>query len=106
MMSVWPQGPRIYEIHTWVWLSELSRNYGTRVDLSRVNPAEWDAIAKFGFDAVWLMGVWERSAAGITIANRNPSLREDFERALPDFRDEDNVGSPYCVRRYEVDPHL
>ncbi len=104
--SVWPRGPRIYEISTWVWLSELSRGYGTTVDLSCVKPAEWDAIAEFGFDAVWLMGVWERSAAGIAIANRNHSLREDFERALPDFREQDNVGSPYCVRRYRVDAHL
>ena len=31
---------------------------------------------------------------------------DDFRRALPDFRPEDNVGSPYCVRRYVVDQHL
>ena len=29
-----------------------------------------------------------------------------FCRALPDFRPSDNVGSPYCVRRYVVDQHL
>ncbi len=52
------------------------------------------------------MGVWERSPAGIAIANRNPGLLQDFRRALPDFRFEDNVGSPYCVRRYVVDEHL
>jgi len=63
-------------------------------------------MAKCGFDAVWLMGVWERSPAGIAIANRNSSLLEDFRRALPDFRSSDNVGSPYCVRRYVVDQHL
>ena len=57
-------------------------------------------------DAVWFMGVWERSPAGIAVANRNKGLLEDFQRALPDFRPEDNVGSPYCVRRYAVDEHL
>ena len=31
---------------------------------------------------------------------------EEFRRALPDFEPEDNVGSPYCVRRYVVDDHL
>jgi glycosidase len=55
---------------------------------------------------VWLMGVWERSPAGIAIANRNNSLLDDFRRALPDFHSQDNVGSPYCVRRYVVDKHL
>jgi len=71
-----------------------------------VPSAEWDAIAAYGFDAVWLMGVWERSPAGISIANENKSLLDDFRRALPDFRPDDNVGSPYCVRRYVVDRHL
>ena len=52
------------------------------------------------------MGVWERSPAGIAIANKNPGLLDDFHRALPDFRPEDNVGSAYCIRRYVVDQHL
>jgi hypothetical protein len=52
------------------------------------------------------MGVWERSPAGTAIANQNEGLQEDFRRALPDFRPEDNVGSPYCVRQYMVDEHL
>jgi len=67
---------------------------------------EWDAIVDLNVDAVWLMGVWERSPAGIAIANQNKGLLEDFRRALPDYRPEDNVGSPYCVRRYGVDEHL
>jgi Alpha amylase, catalytic domain len=98
--------PTIYEINTWVWLSELSTKTKARVDLSSVPSSEWDAIAAFGFDAVWLMGVWERSPAGIAIAKRNANLLADFRQALPDFRPEDNVGSPYCVRQYIVDPHL
>ena len=71
-MARWPAYPTLYEINTWVWLGELSRKSGTNVDLSSVPPTEWDAIAAYGFDAVWLMGVWERSPAGIAIANRNP----------------------------------
>jgi glycosidase len=105
-MSVWPRYPTVYEINTWVWLSSLSEKSGTSTDLSSVPSAEWAAIAEFGFDAVWLMGVWERSPAGIAIANRSNSLLDDFRRALPDFRSQDNVGSPYCVRRYVVDQHL
>lgn len=104
--SMWPRFPDLYEISTWVWLSDLSQKYGKNIDLSSVPSAEWDAIAAYGFDAVWLMGVWERSPAGIAIANQNQALLEDFRRALPDFRPEDNVGSPYCVRRYVVDQHF
>jgi Alpha amylase, catalytic domain len=105
-MSVWPKYPTIYEIDTWVWLASLSENSGVSTDLSSVPSSNWDAIAKLGFDAVWLMGVWERSPAGIAIANGNKGLVDDFRRALPDLRSQDNVGSPYCVRRYVVDKHL
>ncbi|HEY6290221.1 MAG TPA: alpha-amylase family glycosyl hydrolase [Terriglobia bacterium] len=105
-MPVWPRYPTLYEINTWVWLADLSKRYGVPSGLSSVPSAEWDAIATHGFDAVWLMGVWERSPAGVAIANQNNNLLDDFRRALPDFRFEDNVGSPYCVRRYRVDPHL
>ena len=67
---------------------------------------DWDQIASLGFNAVWLMGVWERSPEGIRISMANDGLLADFRRALPDFTDQDNVGSPYCVRRYTVDAHL
>jgi glycosidase len=104
--TAWSAYPTLYEIDTWIWLTDLAHKYGRAVDLGSVPPAEWDAIAAHGFDAVWLMGVWERSPAGIAIANHNPGLLEDFRRALPDFETSDNVGSPYCIRNYEVDPHL
>jgi len=105
-MRAWPRHPIIYEINTWVWLGELSRKHRRPVDLGTVPAKEWDTIAAHGFDAVWFMGVWERSPAGIEISMRNPGLLEDFRRALPDFAPENNVGSPYCVRRYVVDEHL
>ncbi len=105
-LSFWPTYPTVYEINTWVWLAELTRKYGKGIDLSSVPPAVWDEMAEYGFDSVWLMGVWERSPAGVAIANQNNGLLSDFLRALPDFRPEDNVGSPYCVKRYVVDPHL
>jgi hypothetical protein len=52
------------------------------------------------------MGVWERSPAGIAIANQNKNLLDDFRAALPDFKPEDNVGSPYSIKSYVVEQHL
>lgn len=105
-MKTWPKHPVIYEINTWVWLSELERKHDRPVDLATVPEQEWETIAAYGADAVWFMGVWERSPAGIAISLENPGLLDDFARALPDFTPADNVGSPYCVRRYVVDQRL
>jgi hypothetical protein len=105
-MNSWPKHPVIYEINTWVWLQELSQEYKSPVTLAKVPREKWDGIADLKVDAVWFMGVWGRSPAGIAIANQNKGLLEDFRRALSNFRPEDNVGSPYCVRQYVVDKHL
>ena len=68
-MNAWPKYPVIYEINIWVWLAELSRTHRRPVTLATVPDQEWDALAAYGFDAVWFMGVWERSPAGIAISS-------------------------------------
>jgi alpha amylase-like protein len=98
--------PFIYEINTWPWLTDLSGSSGKPVDLSTVPERHWDAIADAGFDAVWLMGVWERSPAGVEVALANRDLVESFRSALPDWTPDDVVGSPYCIREYKVDRTL
>jgi hypothetical protein len=102
-MTGWPDQPVIYEINTAVWLDALSRAAGRRVTLVGVAAADWDAVTPAGVDAVWLMGVWDRSPAGLAIANANAELQASFADALPDLQRADVIGSPYCVRRYSVD---
>ena len=98
--------PFFYEINTWPWLDAISRNEGRAVDLGSVPDRYWDEIADLGFDAVWLMGVWQRSPAGVAIALSNDGLLASFRAALPDWQAADVVGSPYCVRGYVVDDHF
>ena len=99
-MTGWPAQPVIYEVNTATWLGEKSREAGRQVTLADVTGPDWDAVTPDGADAVWLMGVWERSPAGLALANANPELQASFRGALPDVRPEDDVGSPYCVRQY------
>jgi hypothetical protein len=98
--------PFVYEINTWPWLHRVSVSAGRPIDLFTVPDERWAALADAGFDAVWLMGVWERSPAGVAIALNNSDLVGSFQTVLPDYRPEDVVGSPYCVREYRVDPRL
>ncbi len=98
--------PAIYELNTWPWLTTLSADAGRRIDLAGVPAHVWDGIAELGVDAVWLMGVWERSPASVAIGRADPELVARFRRALPDYDERDVVGSPYSIRRYEVDTHL
>ncbi len=103
-MMAWPQDPVIYEINTAVWLEALSRSAGHRVTLGEVSGPDWDTVTPAGVDAVWLMGVWERSPAGLEVARSNDELMASFRDCLPDLADADIIGSPYCVHSYVADP--
>jgi glycosidase len=96
----------MYEINTWVWLHELSEQAGRPLTLGDVPKRTWDVLASFGFDAIWFMGVWERSPAGLEISLRNGGLMAEFRRVLPNFSVQDNIGSAYCVKAYRVDARL
>jgi len=102
-MTGWPDQPVIYEVNTAVWLTQLSRAAGRPMTLADVTASDWDSVTPVGADAVWMMGVWERSPAGLTLAQANAGLQASFRDALPDLRADDVIGSPYCVRRYVVD---
>ena len=98
--------PHLYEIHAWVWLEQLSRQYGRRVTLGSVPDSEWDDLRRRGFDLVWLMGVWERSPESRRIFQSDSGSFAQYERALPGWTLGQVVGSPYAVRTYRPDPRI
>jgi Alpha amylase, catalytic domain len=97
--------PHLYEIDTWAWLEDLSARLGREVKLGDVPDEEWDALADCGFDIVWLMGVWQRSAESRRIS-LEPANTQSYATALPGWTPADVVGSPYAVAAYKPDPRL
>ncbi len=56
--------PRVVMIakNTLVWLDQLSKQYQRPVErLDQVPDEELDRLARYGFTALWLIGLWERS---------------------------------------------
>jgi len=55
----------------YVWLDQLSRRYGRPIErLDQIPGEELDRLARWGFTALWLIGIWERSAASAEIKQR------------------------------------
>ncbi len=102
-MRSFPDKLFIYEINTWVWLSELSSRFGRSITLDSVPDESLDEIARPGLDVIWLMGVWQRSPFGRESALR---YKHEYQPALPDITDDDIIGSAYAIGDYEVDERI
>ncbi|MFX1364001.1 MAG: alpha-amylase family glycosyl hydrolase [Promethearchaeota archaeon] len=103
--SEWIKNPKIYEINTWSWLNYISEVYNNPISLGNIPDEVFNQEIKY-FDAIWLMGVWERSPASKKIATEDKDLQKEYHKALHDFKDEDIVGSPYSIYYYHVDNNL
>jgi glycosidase len=50
--------------NTYVWLDQLSKKYQKSITrLDQIPDKELDQLAEWGFNALWLIGLWERSPA-------------------------------------------
>ena len=78
---------------TYVWLHQLSRFYGRTIErLDQIPDEELETLGRRGMNALWLIGVWERSRASKTIKNLcgNP----------------DAVASAYSLYDYQIAANL
>jgi hypothetical protein len=98
--------PHLYEINTWAWLEQLSARLGRPVKLEGVPDSEWIALARLGFNIIWLMGVWQRSPESLRVALEDPANFAGYAAALPGWKPADVIASPYAVAQYTPDPRI
>jgi hypothetical protein len=101
-----PRYPSLYQVNTRVWLTDLSRGLGRAATLDDVPDADLDRFAAQGFDWIWMLSVWQTGVAGRRVSRTNPEWRKEFERTLPDLRDEDIAGSGFAIAGYTVSEAL
>ena len=105
-LQPWRAHPHLYQINTWPWLDALSAAAGQTVRLADVPDAEWDRLARLGFDCVYLLGIWKRSIAGRRMFRTDPAAFAGFDHALPGWTVESVVGSPFSIEDYAPDPRI
>ena len=97
-----PRYPALFQINTRVRLAELAAELGRSATLDDLTNSELDALAKAGFDIVWLLGVWQTGPAGRNVSLSNSHLIQEYRSMLPDFQGSDVCGSPFAIRNYRV----
>ncbi|HEY5915718.1 MAG TPA: alpha-amylase family glycosyl hydrolase, partial [Verrucomicrobiae bacterium] len=93
--------PLLYEVNTRCWLRELSEECGRPVRLDNVPGSEIRAWQELGFTHIWLMGVWPTGPLARAKAMADQQRRQ-YSEALPDWKTEDVLGSPYAIADYRV----
>ncbi len=98
--------PLLYEINTRCWLAELSLQYGQPITLGNVPDQEISRWSEWGFTHIWLMGVWVGGPRARSQALADARQRSAYDQAVPGWREEDVVGSPYAIAAYQVPASL
>ena len=79
---------------TYVWLAQLSRQYGRHIGhLDEIPDEELGTLAHRGINSLWLIGIWERSRASKTIkqlTGNNDAVASAY--SLFDYRIADDLG--------------
>jgi len=66
--TAWMPSTVLIAKSTYVWLAQLSKQYGRRIGrLDEIPDEELATLARRGLNSLWLIGVWERSRASKTI---------------------------------------
>lgn len=87
-----------------VWLGQLSRQYDTSITtLDQIPDAELDRLAHWGINALWLIGIWQRSRASRTIKQMrgNPEA-EASAYALDNYRVAFDLGGEEALDNLEA----
>ena len=99
----WMPGAVLIAKSTYVWLAQLSRQYGRHIGrLDEIPDEQLALLAARGINSLWLIGVWERSRASKTIkqlcGNRD-AVASAY--SLFDYRIADDLGgeAAYIVLR-------
>src|ERR1700758_5870962 len=90
--------PALYQIHTRVLMTALSRALRHPATLDDVADKDLDWLAENGFDWVWFLGVWQTGAAGRKVSLENPEWRREYRELLPDFSEGDVCGSSFAIK--------
>lgn len=95
----------IYEINTRVWIKRFTKNNSTP-RLIDIPTDYWETLIDKGIKYVWLMGIWKTVPETIEKYCFDVGLISEYRKALPDWKPEDVIGSPYAIDNYHINKTL
>ena len=92
--------PRVVVIakNSYVWLDQLSKKYQQLIrTLDQIPDEELDQLARWNFNGLWLIGIWERSSASKKIKHIMGNIDAvSSAYSLYDYQIANNLGGEYA----------
>lgn len=86
-----------------VWLADVSRRFGHEVHrLDQIPEAEIMRIAALGVNGIWLVGLWQRSAASARIKTLTGGKNYSSAYSVFDYRVADEWGGDEALRQFRA----
>jgi glycosidase len=99
--TAWMPNTVLIAKSTYVWLAQLSKQYGRRIArLDEIPDEELRTLAHRGLNSLWLIGVWERSRASKTIkqlCGNQDAVASAY--SLFDYRIAEDLGGEHAYTR-------
>src|SRR5260221_995523 len=97
---------QIYELNVRTWSAERSRELARTATLDDLPHEFLDHLVEGGFTWLYLLGAWTVGPLSRAASQADGHLRGYLGSVLPDFCDDDIVGSPFAVQSYTVPVEL
>lgn len=66
----------------------------------------FEELTELGVDTLWLTGTFERSEESQKISLLMEELYKSYSESLPDWKENDIIGSPYAIKTYKISKEL
>ena len=95
----------IFEINTRVWIKRFTHENNVP-KLLNVPDNYWKSLVYKGIKYIWFMGVWETVPEAVDEYCFVDGLPHEYSLALPDWKEDDVIGSPYSINNYTINKML
>jgi len=98
--------PLLYQLNTRIYLREQSAALGRPASFADIPNSLLDQLKAHGYEWLYLLGVWQTGSVAPKLSRSDPNVRAGCQASLPDFKDEDIIGSPFAIQAYNPNPEF
>ncbi len=92
----------VYQVDIREFLNRTNKNKNKTITLLDIPDDFFNELKKLGVEFYWPLGIYEPSHASKQISISMKELHKKYSDSLPDWNEDDVIGSPYAIKSYKI----